>query len=320
MRTPPSEDRFHLQSWHMTAGSIVILLHLAAVAICGFMMESGPWPTDMGQSSALPPQFAQAGYRVAGPVYFEGLRIGPGSRYLTNRPGQQPGIWFEFRLKDDKGNITQVLKFPDAKANPWVRHRQSILAMWLGQDRPMQPLESEVIQPAGKRQERRTVWRDLTLMSFQGSRWHVRDKEGKLLTPEPLETDKLREMLDQEKQRPVGENRPRIHEVSENQVDWEPVEMMKLAFNTPPNVSRLWLVQRDVNTLPRQAQLPEPNEWAMIVAKSYGRHLCRVHGAASAELVRISQMPYPPVVLFVPEGRSMMGFGQLESFYGKVAP
>ena len=312
MPAAPPDERLSLKPWHMALGSVVILLHLAAVAVCGFMMLSGPWPTPMGDSPALPPQFAQTAYRAAGPVYAQGLRIGANSRYMTNRPGMQPAIQFEVLLKDDKGALVKRLKFPDPEANFWVRHRQDVLALWLGNDGMMQPLEGEIIAAPGQKLERRTVWRELSPMAMQGSRWHIRDKDKKPLFPEPRELNQVREMWER-KQLDL------TYEVSENQVDWEPAEMLHQLFMVTPTSNRkLWLVRREVNSLPRGMPMPQPNDWTMLVVKAYGRYLCRTHNAASAELVRVSQPGYPPVVLFgdVPADP----FKRLESYFGKVAP
>jgi hypothetical protein len=41
-----------------------------------------------------------------------------------------------------------------------------------------------------------------------------------------------------------------------------------------------------------------PSDWALVLARSYGRYLCRTHGAASAEIVRHTREPVSPAVLF----------------------
>jgi hypothetical protein len=41
-----------------------------------------------------------------------------------------------------------------------------------------------------------------------------------------------------------------------------------------------------------------PSEWSLVLARSYARHLCRTHGAASAEIIRHTRDPIYPVVLF----------------------
>lgn len=329
MRSPPPEDRFRLQPWHMMAGSILILVHLAAIAIGNFHTWSGPWPTPMGESTAEPPQFAKAGYRVTGPVYTQGLRIGTNSSYLTNRPGRDPQITFEFRLRDNEGKLIKVLRFPDEKANGWVQHRQSMLAMWLGRDAMMPPLESQLVAAPGKHEERRSVWRVLAPQYFQGSQWYLSDKEGRVIAgAHPASGFFARTLygpqrgIDELKAMYERKEYSKVHEVSENGEDWEPADMLTHVFDwTAKSKSKMWLVRRGINTLPRNSPLNTPNTWSLLVAQSYGRYLCREYGAASAELVRISQPGYPPAILFMPAGAEPPpGFNKMESYFGKVAP
>lgn len=150
------------------------------------------------------------------------------------------------------------------------------------------------------------------MMSFQGSRWFIRDKNKKLLFPEPRELPQMREMWER-KQLDLS------YEVSENQVEWEPAEMMHHVFAaTPASNRKLWLVQRDVNSLPRGMSLPQPNGWSLLITRAYGRYLCRMHNAASAEMIRLSQPGYPPMVLFIDIPADP--FKRLESYFGKVTP
>lgn len=53
-----------------------------------------------------------------------------------------------------------------------------------------------------------------------------------------------------------------------------------------------------LHLIPRDPGVRRPSEWSLIVARSYARHLCRAHGAATAEIVRLSRDPVPPAVLF----------------------
>jgi hypothetical protein len=53
--------------------------------------------------------------------------------------------------------------------------------------------------------------------------------------------------------------------------------------------------------VPRERPVYRPSDWALLLARSYARHLCRRHGAASAELVRHTREPVLPAALFLPE-------------------
>lgn len=315
MPATPSDDRFLLKPWHMAVGSGLILLHLAAVAVSGFMVSSGPWSSPMGPSMAEPPQFAKVATQITGPIYEQGLRIGVNSRYQTNRPDENHDIQFEYRLRNEQGEVVKILRFPDKDANPWVRHRQALLAQSLVPDRPMPPLEGETIAPQGQKEQRRAVWRDLNPMSIPDeSEWFVRSSDKKLVSDKPMKLKDLREMWGRKQ---FGST----HEVSENQVDWEPGEMLVHLFTATPNTPKRWLVRRAVNTLPRQMTIAQPNGWTMLVARAYGSYLCRLHGAASADLIRFSQPGYPPVILFMPAGQQEPPvYKKMESYFGKVAP
>ena len=67
----------------------------------------------------------------------------------------------------------------------------------------------------------------------------------------------------------------------------------------PDRISRLHSEAQHL--VPRNAPLFQPSELSLILARSYARHLCRKHGAASAEIIRHSRQPLSPVVLFQPE-------------------
>src|SRR5204863_402801 len=56
--------------------------------------------------------------------------------------------YFEVVLRDDQGAAMKTLKFPDEKANFWVRHRQEILAQSLAEDQPVPPARVTEAIPA----------------------------------------------------------------------------------------------------------------------------------------------------------------------------
>ncbi len=49
--------------------------------------------------------------------------------------------------------------------------------------------------------------------------------------------------------------------------------------------------------VPRDHPVFRPSDWALVLVKSYCRYLCREHGAASAEFVRYTRNPIPPVAV-----------------------
>src|SRR5437667_202924 len=79
--------------------------------------RSGPW---MGAIFTPGPQFAAPLEEAASP-YLLAARMTHTYRFRVDRP--MPTVFFEVHLKDSDGRHLKTLKFPDAKANFWVRHR-----------------------------------------------------------------------------------------------------------------------------------------------------------------------------------------------------
>jgi hypothetical protein len=50
--------------------------------------------------------------------------------------------------------------------------------------------------------------------------------------------------------------------------------------------------------VPRDRPVFRPSPWSLLLVRAYARHLCRAHGAASAEVIRISREPVAPTALF----------------------
>jgi hypothetical protein len=51
--------------------------------------------------------------------------------------------------------------------------------------------------------------------------------------------------------------------------------------------------------IPRERPMARPAPWALILVKSYLRHLCDKHGAHTAELIRYSRPPVYPAFMFL---------------------
>jgi hypothetical protein len=62
-----------------------------------------------------------------------------------------------------------------------------------------------------------------------------------------------------------------------------------------------------------------PTEWALVLARAYARHLCRSHGAATAEIVRHTREPVTPAVLFGNDV-SAPDFEELLASFGAMSP
>jgi hypothetical protein len=89
---------------------------------------------------------------------------------------------------------------------------------------------------------------------------------------------------------------------------WEPAEGggRSLKLKTVPE-----------HLVPRDRPVERPAEWAVLLAQSYARYLCRSHGAASVEIIRHTQFPIPPSVLFMePQAGA---FDELASNFGEYS-
>lgn len=150
-RTEPTRP---LPKWLITAGSVAILFHLSALVLVALSAPSGPWPTDFGASPALAPKFAEKLNEVTNRYYLQPLRMWHTFHYESNRP-EMVGVYFEVKLKDEKGQEIETLRFPQKDANPWVRHRQQLLAQGLAGDQPLPQRGGERV--IGSRQKAPTL-------------------------------------------------------------------------------------------------------------------------------------------------------------------
>jgi hypothetical protein len=148
MPRAPSTSGGPLPRWLIAAGSAAILFHLTAIVFPILDVPSGPWFTRQGPQQADAPAFAHAASGLA-TAHAEYLRVAHSYHFVSNRP-DIPSVEFDVRLRNDKGEVTETLHFPDAQANPWVRHRQGLLASALAFDFPVERPGSDVIFPAGQ--------------------------------------------------------------------------------------------------------------------------------------------------------------------------
>lgn len=80
---------------------------------------------------------------------------------------------------------------------------------------------------------------------------------------------------------------------------------------------KLNLKKMDQNEVSRTEMVMGPPKSSMLLARSYARHLCRVHGATQAQLFRHSQSPIPPAVILgmtFPAG----SFDEVVSNFGQI--
>jgi hypothetical protein len=156
--TPASLNRPEpLPSWLIGLGSAAVAGHLLALLVSVLAAPSGPWPTPYGSDTAVAPMFASGLDSVVRPKYLRPLKMTHNYHFATNR-SELPGVYFQVQLKGNSGETLATLRFPEEHANPWVRHRQSLLARALADDQPVQPPAGEVIAAAGQNVRQVQIW------------------------------------------------------------------------------------------------------------------------------------------------------------------
>jgi hypothetical protein len=242
MPVPDSPPR-PLPSWLAYAVSGVVAAHLLAVVLLVLAAPSGPWPTDYGRSFAVGPVFTLSAGESVTRHYLKPLKMTHNYHFAGNRPGR-PDVTFEVTLADETGAAVKTLRFPDPKANFWVRHRQGLLARALADDQPVAPPAGEAIPAPNRAARTVTVWE----VRGDGSL-------GLRAVPEHL--------------------------------------------------------------LPRDRPVFRPSGRSLVLARSYLRHLCAEHGAASARLTRRSREAVLPATLYAAELPAEM-FQELVADFGEV--
>ena len=274
-----------LPRWLIIAGSAAIVYHLAAIIIPVLDAPSGPWPTPMsGGLRAEPPAFAHA---AAGVSFLQGrvLRAAHSYEFVSDRPGEFPAVEFDVVLRNEQGEVTRTLHFPDPHANRWVRHRQAVLATSLAMDLPVAPPGSEVIAAPGTKPSTEQLWMrpNLTDTALDNLKAAGVPKDVlKKISPLKYKEFETRESF--------------LHELAGllNREETERYQNLIADQVIRPGESRggFRLCAVPQFFIPRtRGQVERPSDWSLILAHSFSRYLCRTQGAASAEVIRRSRDP-----------------------------
>jgi hypothetical protein len=159
MSESPSLPPVRVPRWLLWVGSVAVAAHFAAVGVNALAAPSGPWP-DNANGVVDPPLLAARINESFGADYLKLVRLTTNYHVLANHPLASPGVYLEFRLADEQGNELATVKLPDDDANPWVRHRQSLLTQQLlWEDRQVVPQQSELIAAPGGEVPKEQYWR-----------------------------------------------------------------------------------------------------------------------------------------------------------------
>lgn len=138
-------------------GSVFAVGHLVLIGLYALAAMSGPWPVNNGTDTSPGPQFASAiVWNGAYGAYLAPLRLSNDYHFASNRPAEF-AVYFEVQLKYETGEV-KTLKFPDEKANAWVRHRQQLLAQQLAQDVPLPPRGPSMLDVPGENTPTVDIW------------------------------------------------------------------------------------------------------------------------------------------------------------------
>lgn len=88
---------------------------------------------------------------------------------------------------------------------------------------------------------------------------------------------------------------------------WEPFEQSRQQIKSVAS-----------HLIPRDRMVWQPAEWSILTARAYARHLCRVHDAASASVIRTHQEPYRPMILFTETPPPAGEFDPTASDFGDI--
>lgn len=183
----PSNNVGPLPNWLLALGSAAVAGHLFILGVSVLAAPSGPWPTPYGADMAVAPHFALIIDELTRPAYLWPLKMTHNYHFMTNR-AETAGVFVEARLKDESGAVVKTIRFPDRDANPWVRHRQELLARHLLEDRPLPPPAGEVIPAPGQQVQTVQIWdmgpdRVLSLRSVQQ---HLVPRDRPVFSPSDL--------------------------------------------------------------------------------------------------------------------------------------
>jgi hypothetical protein len=290
MPQPASSNPIVIPRWLVAVGSAALAAHLLAVAVQVLAAPSGPWITPYGPSMAEPPIFAQKVNDLTS-YYVWPLRLNYHYRFASNRVGQ-PGVEFTVRLKDKDGNVKKTLTFPDRDANPWVRHRQEILARALADDQFVQRPGAVKIVGEGQDTPKLTIWEPWVKLTDKAFA-ELRSQKVPEAVLAKLNALKDRDFGQEQFQRELV----KILEKSELEGYQNRLAMLAQNWEGRPPGQPLWLTEVQQHLVPRDREVMRPSEWSLLLVRSYARYLCREYGAASAELVRHTKEPLPPAVL-----------------------
>jgi hypothetical protein len=160
MAPVPSLPKATLPRWLVGVGSVAILFHLTAITVVILDAPSGPWMTSRGPNLVPGPTFSESIREPTTYLHTQFLKMAPTFRFDSSYTNHHHAF-FDVRLRRKKGDEPFAFhRIPDPKANPWVRHRQELLARALVVDAIIQPPTGDNIPAPGQKPRILKIWEE----------------------------------------------------------------------------------------------------------------------------------------------------------------
>jgi hypothetical protein len=296
----------------IVVGSALIAFHLIAVIFATLTAPSGPWPMMQGSDMVRPPQFA---YSITSnylmPYYLKYIKMPHHYHFATNRPGL-PDTKLEIVLKDDRGNELPLgfeltdqslarLRDAGVPAAVLAKLNTTKNRHFDTQDQFLAQLNT-CLDPQELEEHRKLLLRhtNLAILRFpeEGTNGSVRHRQSLLA---------MGLAMDEMVTPPQSEVVPAPNQAPPKVTIWQPTK----------EPQTLHLETMDQHLIPRTGMVMRPSAMSTLLARSYARYLCRIHGAASAEIIRHHKEPIPAAVLFM-DNVQANNFDEISSTFGDL--
>lgn len=170
--------------WLRLIVSLLIIVHLSALAGLVLSTETGPWVVPDGVGTAHRPFFAEKLFNSTRD-YRSTLGLTEDYRFSSNAPPEAASR-FEIRLKDDQGKVVETIPFPNPDSWPAERHRQELMAQVLAEYMTVEPIEGELIPAPGQAPNMKEYWRrseDGSTATLQSVPEHLLPRDQELVAP-----------------------------------------------------------------------------------------------------------------------------------------
>lgn len=96
-------------------------------------------------------------------------------------------------------------------------------------------------------------------------------------------------------------------------------QVPEVAYWEMTQTGQLTLLTRPQHLVPRDRPVLGPSPMSLALVRSYVRHLCRIHNAAKADVLRRHREPIPPMVLFTDVAVPTSAFDPIVSHFGEFS-